>query len=227
MSYEPFDFSLINFNILHDNCWTRLTESLPVQIRTVLARPQRSKGEILGLIEVKVRKESAFKSFIRRLSLEPTIDRIISAGSIVNSRHLYKILFKEKYDNMLRGVLENYGVVYENDYMKDGLENLSLVIPTDEVGELKKELSRIGRVNSFSSHSVDEDDYLNYGFALSDRELMVLRTAHTSGFYDFPKRTYLAGISTLTNLSKSTVEEHLRKAESKIISKEMYRISKR
>jgi hypothetical protein len=68
---------------------------------------------------------------------------------------------------------------------------------------------------------VDEEKYLKFNLTLSESELQILKIAYSTGYYELPKRTYLEGISMLAGLSKSTVEEHLRKAENKIINSEI------
>ncbi len=223
MKYIPFDFSMLEFKLSHDDCWTALSEELPVKIHTVIAKPQRQRDRILGLIEVKVDTNVAFGRFIRRFGREPSIRKVVSVTNVGGSRHHFKVLFLEKYDQMLMGLLDEYTVLYENDATSNGFETLSLMVPSDEVQSLKQDLSNLGKVVDFKSRSVDEERYLKFNLSLSESEIKVLKIAYSKGYYELPKRTYLGGISEAATLSKSTVEEHLRKAENKIICSEVVR----
>ena len=221
MRYRSIDFSLVNFKISHEGCWTLLGEELPVKIHTLISKPERDKDRILGFIEIQSGSASSFGSFVRRFGRHPTVKKVISVTNIAGSKHHYKILFLERYDQMLTGLLDNYTVMFENDAISGGYENLSVVVPSEEVNGLRQDLQNIGRVFDFKFMRVDEEKYLKFNLTLSESEIKILKIAYSTGYYELPKRTYLEGISMLVGLSKSTVEEHLRKAENKIINSEI------
>lgn len=221
MGYRKTEFSLVNFKISHEDCWSRLGEQLPVKVHTIMAKPQITKSEILGLVEVRVERSDVFNKFLRRLSMEPSIDRIISSSSIANAHHHYKIMFIERYDRMLAGLFDEYMVLYKNTLISGGIENISIILPRSQVSELKQRLTSLGEIQYFSEKEVDEEKFLHFNMTLSESELKILKTAYEKGYYEMPKRCYLSDIARFTNLSKSTVDEHLRKAESKIISSEI------
>lgn len=53
---------------------------------------------------------------------------------------------------------------------------------------------------------------------LTDRQLAALQLALESGYYEQPRQTSLREIAGRTSVSKSTYEEHLRKAENKLLT---------
>lgn len=53
--------------------------------------------------------------------------------------------------------------------------------------------------------------------ALTDRQREVIETAFDLGYYEIPRRTTHADIATVLDLSGSTIDEHLRKAEAKLM----------
>ena len=53
--------------------------------------------------------------------------------------------------------------------------------------------------------------------ALTERELRVLLLAYEFGYFSIPRKTDLSNLSRMLGISKSTVLEHLRKAERKVI----------
>lgn len=53
---------------------------------------------------------------------------------------------------------------------------------------------------------------------LTDRQLAALQLALETGYYEQPRQTSLRDIAGRTSVSKSTYEEHLRKAENKLLT---------
>jgi len=53
---------------------------------------------------------------------------------------------------------------------------------------------------------------------LTDRQLAALRLALESGYYEQPRKTSLRELAERTSVARSTYEEHLRKAENKLLT---------
>ncbi|QSG05142.1 helix-turn-helix domain-containing protein [Halapricum desulfuricans] len=53
---------------------------------------------------------------------------------------------------------------------------------------------------------------------LTDRQLAALRLALERGYYEQPRRTSLRELAAQTDIARSTYEEHLRKAENKLLT---------
>ncbi|WP_458188791.1 helix-turn-helix domain-containing protein [Haladaptatus sp. NG-WS-4] len=53
---------------------------------------------------------------------------------------------------------------------------------------------------------------------LTDRQLAALRLALDTGYYEQPRRTSIRELAARTSVSRSTFEEHLRKAENKLVT---------
>lgn len=56
---------------------------------------------------------------------------------------------------------------------------------------------------------------------LTDNELKILRLAYQEGYFNYPRRTSLENIGSALNLSKVTINIHLRKALKKVIEELM------
>jgi predicted DNA binding protein len=52
---------------------------------------------------------------------------------------------------------------------------------------------------------------------LTDRQREILRTALAAGYYDIPRRVTQRDLATALGLSRGTIGDHLRRAETKII----------
>lgn len=52
---------------------------------------------------------------------------------------------------------------------------------------------------------------------LTDRQLAALRLALDNGYYEQPRKASISGLAKQTSVARSTFEEHLRKAENKVL----------
>ncbi len=80
------------------------------------------------------------------------------------------------------------------------------------IDELPESLS-VG-VDQVGNYAPDRQDTLS---ALTDRQLEVFRTAVEAGYYEIPRRATHEEIATRLECAPSTVDEHLRKAESTVL----------
>jgi predicted DNA binding protein len=113
----------------------------------------------------------------------------------------------EKYALMLDTPVEYTGhgsmrmtMIGAHDMLKQALDELpdDLTINVDQVG----------------TYSPDRSDTLSM---LTDRQLEVFRTAVELGYYEIPRRTTHEDIANQLGCAPSTVDEHLRKAESQVL----------
>lgn len=54
--------------------------------------------------------------------------------------------------------------------------------------------------------------------AVTDRQLAALQLALEHGYYEQPRQTSLRDLAARTDIARSTFEEHLRKAENKLLT---------
>ena len=91
-------------------------------------------------------------------------------------------------------------VIGDHDMLREAIEEMpeSLTISVDQVG----------------TYAPDRNDMLS---ALTDRQLEVFRTAVELGYYEIPRRATHEEIADRLGVAPSTVDEHLRKAESRVL----------
>lgn len=91
-------------------------------------------------------------------------------------------------------------VVGDHDMVRDAIEEIpdSLSVSVDQVG----------------TYSPDRRDMLSM---LTDRQLEVFQKAVKLGYYEIPRRTTHEKIAEHLTCAPSTVDEHLRKAESRVL----------
>lgn len=106
--------------------------------------------------------------------------------------------------------------------IRDGREYWTVVVDEDRT-EIKRRLDRIRaemdadievvRVISSGGIGSRQDD----ADELSPRQATVVRRAFSLGYYEWPRQVTAADLAADLDISKATVLEHLRKAESKVL----------
>ncbi len=71
-------------------------------------------------------------------------------------------------------------------------------------------------------HSIKEEDFTDIFMPqvmpkMTEKQKQALRLAIKEGYYNFPKKIYLQDLAKRMNVSRVTFEEHLRKAEAKLL----------
>ena len=88
-----------------------------------------------------------------------------------------------------------------------------------QIGRFLRALEARGiphRVISLGDAKLSKDSHLSY---LTGKQRQVLMSAYKHGYYASPRRISAKDLAKRMNLSVSTVHEHLRKAESRLVSK--------
>ena len=108
----------------------------------------------------------------------------------------------------------NSGCIFSSPpSLKNGYEFFDLIVP-DSQSKIKilKEMEEIGELKVIKIGKYEEDS-----FGLTSKQDMALKTAIANDYYSWPKRVTLGQLAEKLNISRSVYEEHLRKAESKIL----------
>jgi len=120
-----------------------------------------------------------------------------------------------------KAILDNDGVFLGQVPVIDGLEYWSVLVGERNKSSLFSQLDEIGvvKINRIERLRVKEILQPKPGGVseLSPRQLFVLRTALSEGYFDSPRRISSRELASLVGVSQSTLLEHLRKAESRII----------
>lgn len=123
---------------------------------------------------------------------------------------------------------EEYNCLYQPPTIhRQGWEHYS-VIAFDEgdVRALIRDLESDRDIDVLSKTAIEEQQIPHSMLApvdqlfenLTDRQLAALRLALESGYYEQPRKTSLRELAKRTSVARSTYEEHLRKAENKLLT---------
>lgn len=218
------NYALVYLRLKHEGCWSELTEYNNFMATTIAAKPNREKKFIIAYDDVKLNGNYKLKNFLRDLKKSDKVKEIYSINKINAKKEVYRILLKESYENMVRGILDNYTVFDIRDLIVNGEERLALIIPTSEIIELKKDMESIGKMLKFIYKKIRLDDIFLSIFSLSKRERESIKLAYLYGFYEMPKKVTLDELARLLGISKPTIEDYIRRAERKIIKSFSYQL---
>ncbi|KQB36558.1 helix-turn-helix domain-containing protein, partial [Acidiplasma cupricumulans] len=149
------------------------------------------------------------------------IKEILYISIVDRRKNLYEIAFKERYENMVSSVLYEHNALEHNDLINNNMEYITALIPGEDVKDLKNDLSDLGELESFTAKSKVCGDSKSL-FSLTDQEALTIYTAYINDYFNIPRKKYLRELSEVTGLSKSTLEEYIRKATYKIIKDWIY-----
>ncbi|WMT51092.1 MAG: helix-turn-helix domain-containing protein [Ferroplasma sp.] len=207
----------VNFQMHHPQCWTEVTENLKVNIHTVSSSVYRDRNYIFGTIEVKSESENEFKNFIRNFKHSAAVKELLRVSVSPYRRNLYDVTFREKYESMIASVLYENGAIYHNDLISENFEYIMAIVPGENVRDLRTRLSDIGEMPYFYMKNTMRTERIDGAFNLTEQEAFALYMAYQNGYFNIPREKYLTELSAVTGLSKSALEEYMRKATGKII----------
>lgn len=175
------------------------------------------------LLKCGYKKHRQYRDFIESLERAPQVKDI---KILEKRRRSCSLIIIKDYCDFYDKIMSKGILVLTPYVMSKGLRKFIAVVPDkDEVRELGKTLERHGRVLSKERLSFEQAvSYLERNVVsvdlnsiLTPRQLEILSIAYKYGYYDWPRRIKLDDISRLMKISKTTVSEHIRRAELKII----------
>ncbi|MFX0206885.1 MAG: helix-turn-helix domain-containing protein [Candidatus Hodarchaeota archaeon] len=93
----------------------------------------------------------------------------------------------------------------------------SFIGDTETIKELLQIIETLGpiKISSVQNYPFSDIDLLS---SLTERQKEIISLAKTTGYYDIPRKISTEDLSEKLGISKSTLIEHIRKAESRIVS---------
>lgn len=218
-SSDPnYNCLLLQFKIKHYGCWSNSIAETKSVAHTVLIKPFKERNYIFGAIEIQSQYLKGFKAFLRGFRSSKSIREILSLDVIDTRRKIYRIMFKEKYDDMVSTVMYEHTSLFQSDYIDASGEQIIAIIPSGELTEVKRELESLGKVIDFKSKPADLTDFMGTDLNLTAQERNALHWAYKYGYYQVPRDIHLEDVSRKLGISKSALAESLRKAESKVVT---------
>lgn len=132
----------------------------------------------------------------------------------------------EDLDSISYSIVENNCLEVPPIHLYDGWEHWKVIsFDPDDAGNLIRDLGKKSRLEILSKKDLPYDSVRdafpvslgNLFSDLTDKQLEEFLNVLDAGYYEVPKRTTLNQIASLDGVPRTTFEEHVRKAESKIL----------
>ncbi len=212
-------YTLVQFKIKHDGCWSNSLAETGSIAHTIIIKPFKDRNYVFGAIEVQSEFLKGFRVFYNGFKHSGSIKEVMQLDAVDSRRKLYRIIFKEKYEDMVSTVMYEHSSLFQSDFIDGTGEEIVAILPQEEIHDAKRELENLGELSYFKVRDVDIDDFVSTNLDLTPQERQALHWAHSSGYYEVPRQVHLEDVAAKVGLSKSALAEALRKAESKVISK--------
>ncbi len=212
-------YILIQFKMRHEGCWSNSLAETRSIAHSIIIKPFKDRDYIFGAIEVQSEFMKGFRLFYNGFKHSRSIREVMQLDAVDPRRKLYRIMFREKYEDMVSTVLYEHSSLFQSDFIDGSGEEIIALVPQDDLHQIRAELENLGEVFYFKARDVDIKDFMNTNLDLTPQERYALHLAHSSGYYSVPRTIHLEDVAAKVGLSKSALAEALRKAESKVISK--------
>ncbi|BDR93560.1 helix-turn-helix domain-containing protein [Vulcanisaeta souniana] len=211
--------------IEHYNDWSYYTRDFE-GVRTSMRYyyPFNDRGYSFEVITVTGNRGGTVKSFIRRFRYLGNIVDVVSVGKINNRS--YELVFLGDIKGMLKYVILEHGGIVISSYVDSGTKDFTAYFFTKDTNELEtsltelhNELSNHGKIITYKvSRFPKTMVFTSPIYSLTEIERKILQTAYHKGFFNYPRGINLDNLAKEFNISKATVNIHLRNALRKIIS---------
>ena len=212
-------YTLVQFKIRHEGCWSNSLAETGSIAHTIIIKPFKDRNYVFGAIEVQSEILKGFRLFYNGFRHSGSIREVMQLDAVDSRRKLYRIIFREKYEDMVSTVMYEHSSLFQSDFIDGTGEEIVAILPQDDIHDARKELENLGELSYFKVRDVNIDDFVGTNLDLTPQERHALHWAHSSGYYEVPRHVHLEDVAARVGLSKSALAEALRKAESKVITK--------
>ncbi len=206
--------------IYHHDCWftDAITHFPELQIREISARITKTESE------TKI-NSACYRLFSPRDNLaNDFIRRIISNGMVSEAKLLSSAGPTALIEVSWKAPRTSYDAVLGSGcsaasscYAKEGYETYSLFADNpNQIKSLLNEMEQIGQVRMFS---IKNESKNSNSYGLTSKQTQALVSAISMGYYEWPKKANLEELAAKLGIKRRTLQENLRKAESKVFPK--------
>ncbi|MFW9991531.1 MAG: helix-turn-helix domain-containing protein [Candidatus Odinarchaeota archaeon] len=173
------------------------------------------KGVKIAICDIYIKKGFTFDDFVA--------PEEFSFHELEKENNKHACLVKYKYKKYVLPVLKRFNLEDISPDLPMILTEEKIVISfigeEKAISRLLKLLKAVGwfKILSLQTNTVSEFSLLSLSF-LTERQKEALLLAKKHGYYDVPRKITAEELATKLGITKSTIIEHLRKAENRIIS---------
>ncbi|MDP7282069.1 MAG: helix-turn-helix domain-containing protein [Candidatus Undinarchaeales archaeon] len=200
----------IRFSIKHKGCWSSEAADKFFDLKANLIG-NALKNKRLWKFEAK--NEIQIAEFLKFFQNHRSIDY----SKLVFQQGKFAVVQVQTSSDIL-DLISKYNCHAGSDLsVANGFENWTVLAESSKgATELMKDLDDLGEVivDKIGKHDPNKSQ-----FQLTDKQLHSINLAVASGYYNWPRHITLEELATIRKVSRRTFQDHLRKAESKILKK--------
>ncbi|WP_251328006.1 helix-turn-helix domain-containing protein [Haloplanus pelagicus] len=224
----------LQLDLWHEDCWTiEVTENTDGNLVSHGAYVQPNGaaegrftvfGESADDVEdlISAARDSRLTSHVQRLHPDLTMNRPLPSGN-----HTQEIFVEYDSGNSIDPILAEEGFIQdEPNVIKDGRETWNVVVRADRTclqdrfDRIRERMDAEIRITRISSSKQTGNSLAETDDLLSTRQREVFNFAREQGYYSWPREVTVQELASQFDLAKTTMLEHLRKAEAKLLSPE-------
>lgn len=212
----------VDFSIYHHGCpASESTERFPDLFMSILSSNPigKNKASVLQLATGKREAElSAFLGYWRN-------HRVVTALQAIERRQgrlLFSVNLKFNGGWVTKAILDHNAYFSTAIPVVGGIEKWNVLVKEENKTSLFSQLDRVGvvktdRIKRLELEGEGFSEGMNVIWGLSGKQLHIIKTALDSGYYDCPRQIDSRGLARKVGIAQSTLLEHLRKAQFKIL----------
>lgn len=212
---------------LHEGDWTVNLDGVERERMTLTCNYYKtfeSQGLDFEIVDVSCASKREYKTLFREIYSNPRIRRIAFLRRLPEKgRQAYRLGLVGDYGFSVYALLEHADAIFMGSRYYEGVEVWDFISPSEYVTErVTHGLLRMGSILKVDLRKIGfpelEALLLRPRTGLSARELETLRHAFQTGYFEWPRRVTLKDIADHFKISKSTINECMRKAVKKILN---------
>ena len=222
--------SVVHAKLKHDGCWSELTESHEDYfVSDVSLSMNRQAKSSSASVLIRVPRHDDFMEFKNAIKRSKSITSINQILNISRSRnnHLNFLNFSGIYGNTIATIIYENGSPYFHYHFENGIEYWTFLVNSRKIlSDITERFSQISTIKSIEAERISNDMVIRILSENSTSLIQafmtrlqwdILKKAYQSGYYEKPHMITTTELSQRVNLSPSTVNDHLRTIEKKIM----------
>lgn len=207
----------INIRLAHYGDWTQLTVKYDVKAEVVFSQVNPHTYATFNIIRIRCSRSNECEGFMNELRKIKRIMKILYKREI--SPRYYELSYIDEYNSSAKKIILEHGGFIKGSIANEGDELYTIYfLGKPDYNSLGDSLKKIGKVKEIKINEGKNSLTEMLSINLSEIEREILEFAYFNGFFDYPRKLTLDDISREFNITKTTVNFHLRNAIKKILS---------
>ncbi len=202
----------LTLRVRHDHCWASEISAAFPQYQMFLRHTVPIDKRAMDIIHIRSTRPEEFEGVVPFLDRHATVEstEILDRGPTL----LTVLVTGLSEQSIIRTISECNGFILKPVQLIAGEEIWTIGLAHREGG--REIVERLGQVGTVEVASLTRDEFQTLKLTRSQRSALDL--AYAMGYYEFPRKSSPADVAKKLGVSKSTLLEHLHKAEGRVLA---------